>query len=80
MIVAGVRTLLAARANPNLCSKGNKTPLMGACMNGHADVARALLDAGADVAITNDFGERAHDLASAGGHAECVIRVWGSVR
>ena len=42
--------LLAAKADVNAKGVGGTTPLIAASRNGHADVVRALLAAGADVA------------------------------
>ena len=64
-----VRALLAAGADVNIPSMGNRTAAMGAAMNGHVEILNALIDAGADLRVVNDFGETAADLAAAKGHA-----------
>ena len=38
----------------NLASAGHRTALMGACMRGHIEVARMLLQSGADASAEND--------------------------
>ena len=65
-----VKALLAANANPNHCSTGDKTALMGACMRGHEAIVQLLLEEGADPSITNEFGETARDLAQK--HPACL--------
>ena len=62
------------------------TALMGAAMNGHYQVTRELLAAGANPFLKNDFGETALDCAEMKGHTEiaallrshmqvCAVRV-----
>lgn len=63
------RRLLAAQADPNLCSLHGRTPLMGAAMNKRPPLVQILLEAQADVAAKNDHGETALDLATS---AECA--------
>ena len=47
--LAVVRTLLAAGADCNVPSMGNRTAAMGAAMNGHVDILDLLIKAGADL-------------------------------
>jgi hypothetical protein len=64
--VAGVRSLLAAGADPNEVDNSNIkgwTPLMEAVKVGSVDVAEALLEAHANVNAANGFGARALDIA-----------------
>ena len=61
-----IRLLLDAAADPNLCSSGNRTPLMAAVRGGHPTTVALLLAAGADKTIKNDFGEVAADLVQDG--------------
>ena len=67
-----IRLLLAAGADVNFRSAGNKDALMGAAMGGHIACVTLLLAAGADTSVVNDFGETALDLASKGGFTDCV--------
>jgi ankyrin repeat protein len=51
---AAVRALVEGGANVNLVSGGEQTsPIVEAIINGHLDIARYLLDHGADVTIAN---------------------------
>ena len=72
--------LLASQADPNICSAGGKTPLMGACMNGHAAIVRLLVVAGADQSLVNEFGETAIRRAAERGHQDCVDVLHGELR
>ena len=67
-----LRSLLRAKADCNVASKGGKTALMGCCMNGHATSAALLLEHRADPTLVNEYGETALDLATSRGHAACV--------
>ena len=55
--------------------------LIEAARNGHDDVVRTLLAAGADVKVKNDEGKSALMLAVLGGHEETarVLRQAGAV-
>ena len=52
-----MRLLLEAGANPNLQDEFGMTALHAAVGVGSLDIARMLLDAGADATIENDEGE-----------------------
>jgi len=65
-----ISILLAAKADPNLESLHSRTPLMGCARAGHLQVARILIEAGADIAKCNADGENALFLAQANGHTE----------
>lgn len=77
--------LLAAGADPNSLSDGNRTPLMGACFlrntvndgKNHEEISakcvKAMLDdPRTDPTIANSFGETALDLAKIRGYVESV--------
>ena len=51
---------------------GNHSPLMTAAHEGHAQVARVLLERGAHVDAANRQGETALLLASVGGHVDVI--------
>jgi len=63
---------MAAGADVNIPSLGGRTPLMGAAMNGHCEILKIFLAAGAELAPENDFGETALALAIAKGHTNCA--------
>ncbi len=58
-----VRALLSGGANVNDVSSGGVTPLMSAAWWGHLDIAKILLEAGADTAIADPQGLTARDYA-----------------
>lgn len=58
---SSVRLLLGAGANVNARCEYARTPLMNAAMKQDADVARALLEAGADPEARDIFGQTALD-------------------
>ncbi|EKM54832.1 uncharacterized protein PHACADRAFT_97049, partial [Phanerochaete carnosa HHB-10118-sp] len=53
------------------CRKG-RTPLFNTASNGHVEVARVLLENGADITVMDTDGLRALDHAEAKGHTEVV--------
>ena len=62
------RRLLAARADPNLCSLFGRTPLMGAAMNKHPALVRVLLEARADAVARHRLSRLApYQIAEAAG-------------
>lgn len=69
-----VRALLAAGANPAQATRSryNATPLMESTRGGHTDIARQLLDAGADVNQPDRYGDHALNWAAFFGHLELV--------
>ncbi|KAG9400565.1 hypothetical protein AC1031_010777 [Aphanomyces cochlioides] len=63
--------LLAADADAhvlNFATEEGWTALMWAAMNGHADVVRALVDAGVDTSLADKTGRRARDWAASQRH------------
>ncbi|RPK42461.1 ankyrin repeat domain-containing protein [Streptomyces sp. ADI93-02] len=66
-----VRLLLAAGADPNRASgpESGDLPLCGAACGGHAEVVGALLSAGAEPDLSEDFGFTALRWAAGLGHA-----------
>lgn len=58
-----VDRLLKGHANPNLAERDGWTPLHFSAAFGHIAIARALIEAGADVAIKTSAGKTAVDLA-----------------
>jgi hypothetical protein len=61
--------LLNMNLDPNLKGPGGYTPLMYAAARGHAPLTELFLRNGASVALLNDEGETAVDLALKLGHA-----------
>ena len=54
--LAGVRKLIASRADVNAVSGDGSTPLLWAVYDSNMDVARALITAGAKVDVANNYG------------------------
>jgi uncharacterized protein len=67
-----VRLLLARGVDPNAVYRNDLTALMWAAGYGHADTARALIDAGARVELVDNRGKTALDMAREFKHAETV--------
>lgn len=55
-----VSRLLAAGADPDRADAEGRTPLIAAAYMGHAEIVRALLDAGAQIDHADDDGEDTH--------------------
>jgi hypothetical protein len=74
-----VRLLIERGADVTVRRKDGMTPLHGAAWRGHAVVARALLDAGADPAVTATTGphagQTAADTALSQGHLVLAARL-----
>lgn len=68
--LAEARRLVAAGAPVDFVS--GETPLVKAALKGHLEIARFLLDAGADINIRKDTGSTALMCAAFFGHAEVV--------
>ncbi|GBG26343.1 Ankyrin repeat domain-containing protein 1 [Hondaea fermentalgiana] len=66
------KRLVAAGADVNQPSQGNRTPLHGAALHNHPDVVRFLLEKGADTSVVNDFDETALDIAKLRSFSECA--------
>ncbi|CAE7927296.1 unnamed protein product, partial [Symbiodinium sp. KB8] len=69
--LAEVESLLQLPVDPDL-RYFSTTPLMRASENGHADVARLLLEAGAQTDLHRHWGETALMDAAGGGHSQVV--------
>jgi hypothetical protein len=71
------KLLVQAGAAVDIPSKGNRTAAMGAAMHGHTAILKLLILQRCDLAVVNDFGETALDLALDRKHNKCVdlIRV-----
>ena len=69
-----VRELITRGANVNAIGVTSKwTPLLLACLSGHAHIVRLLLTAGADKRhVDSLFGRTARDWAATRGHADIV--------
>lgn len=70
-LIDAVRALLELKANPNAKTKDGYTALFNAAGEGHAEVVKALLAAGADVA-GGGAGITPLEVASTGGHQAVV--------
>jgi len=75
-----VRRLVAAGARVNHRQSGGYTALHEVAAIGNADVARLLLDAGAEADARNTEGRTPGDLARAAGHAALADALDGAVR
>ena len=62
-------------SNIDAVDASGRTALMIACVNGHADVARALMEAGCDLSAADGEGRSAERLAEAHGHAAVAAAV-----
>lgn len=70
-----VSFLLSRGANPGLAHEGAGPPLLHAAAGGDADLARLLLDAGANIEALDGLSNTALHMACAGNHvdmARCV--------
>ena len=70
-----VQLLVEAGADVNATSYSGKTALMEAVLIGRADVIEILLDASADTAIVDDFGDSAVSIAEAAGYDELARKI-----
>ena len=72
-MAAALVDLLAARpCGADHVTPAGQTPLMLAALFGRAEIARALLSAGADPSRRDELGNDARSLADGQGHAEIV--------
>jgi len=71
---AAVKSLLAKSADVNAKTRYNQTPLMLAAMQGHIGIVKILIEAGADLNVTDTFYKSVTALSAAAdrGHAEIV--------
>ena len=75
--VSMVTALLAAGAPVNVPHQGGGTPLHTVAFTGNAQVARMLLDRGADPMLRTDDGKTAIDIARERGHADLARMLEG---
>ena len=64
--------LLTARADPHATNNGDSTVLATAVMSGHAECCQALLAAGADALLADEFGDSPLSLATRAGRDDLV--------
>ena len=64
--------LIRAGADVTASNRDQKTALMFAAYNGHAECTRVLIEAGSDVMATGPQGNTAMDFAEGEGHRACV--------
>ena len=74
-----VRILIAAGASVNAVGDLGSTPLHYAASRGLVEIARKLMQCGADINVRNEFGETALDLAKLGDSKE-VIRLFKKLK
>uniref|UniRef100_A0A4W5MDZ1 Uncharacterized protein n=1 Tax=Hucho hucho TaxID=62062 RepID=A0A4W5MDZ1_9TELE len=74
-----VTLLLQANARSTVFNyvRARSTPLLAACINGHVEVLRVLLQFDTELEAYNDDGWSALMYASAMGHYECVKLLLG---
>lgn len=74
LIVTRYRIIYKRKPGVNIKTKDKdgRTALMGAAMNGHAEIVRILLDTGAEVNIKDKYGSTALMAAARYGHNEVV--------
>jgi hypothetical protein len=65
-----VQNLLGMKIDPNMRGPGGMTPLMIAARTNNSAMVDMLVRSGADVALFNDKGDSAVDLAISAGHAQ----------
>lgn len=70
------KELLLSGADVDGRSKGNVTALHGACMNGHLQVVRLLLEKGADPELVNGYNENAIQVSRLRPHVSYVVVKW----
>ena len=69
----GIYTLIDNKVNVNVKNKNGMTPLMIAAQNGYVELAKILIQAGADVKTSNSLtGDTSLILASENGQTMCV--------
>src|SRR6476659_3499182 len=68
--LAGVKAMLAARANVNAKTEDGVTPLIAASENGHEDIVQALLSAKADINAKTGNGSSPLMRATQRGHRQ----------
>lgn len=73
--VERVDSLLTEMLGPNCRAADGSTPLHVAASEGLAEMAKKLLDAGADGTLTNGDGQTAAECASAHGHEQLAERI-----
>lgn len=63
-----ISVLIRAGVDPDVRNIEGMTPLMAAAESGAAEIARLLIENGADPALVDDFGETAYEIAIRKGH------------
>ncbi|KAL5011832.1 hypothetical protein ScPMuIL_010383 [Solemya velum] len=70
--IGTVTKLLRLKVNPNIRDEQHVTPLAKACSGGHAEIARLLIEAGADIEAIMPNNVTALHLAARGDHSETI--------
>ena len=70
-----VQLLLLYGVQPDLRAKSGLTPLHMACAKGHVECVRALLEGGADLKLTDDFGNDSLAKAERSKKREPILRL-----
>lgn len=69
-----ITVLLAAGASTEVTRKNGQTPLLEACVNGHVECVRLLLEAGANRKTVDSDGQTAMQLAERSAKGSAAIK------